>query len=211
MSLQSKLQLSRKQLSVMCHEDPEAIRQMERLFVVGEHFEGTRYVDIDHPIIIRTVGPGQPTLQVLNGNITMPQWQVGDFNVCESQEFIHNWVEGSEVSWHIHLTTNGVDGTDRYVAFSLEYGYANVGGTWTFPALLTSPDMLIPAGTPDRTMLIFSIGTFTPASLTIAAHSIARLSRVAAGGAAPTLNPFVSMLQQHVLVNTVGSRTISAS
>jgi len=210
MSVQSKLQLSRKQLAVMCHEDPEAIRQMERLFVVGEHFEGTRYVDIDHPIIIRTVGPGIPTLAVLNGNITMPQWQVGDFHVCESQEFIHNWVEGSEVSWHIHLTTNGLDATDRYVKFTLEYGYVDMGGAWVFPALLTSPELLIPANTPDRTMFIFSLGSFTPLGFKIGAHAVARLSRIAAVGVAPTLNPFVAILQMHIQVNTLGSRTVSA-
>ncbi|OQA08692.1 MAG: hypothetical protein BWY66_00887 [bacterium ADurb.Bin374] len=210
MSLQSKLQLSRKQLSVMCHEDPEAIRQMERLFSVGDRLEDDEWVDIDHPIIIRTVAPGQPTLAVLNGNITMPQWQVNDFHVCESQEFVHGWKEGTEVQWHIHLTTNGLDATDRYVKFTLEYGYVDVGGAWVFPALLTSPELLIPANTPDRTMFVFNLGSFTPLGFKIGAHAVARLMRIAAVGAAPTNNPFVAMLQMHIQVNTLGSRTVSA-
>ena len=210
MSLQSKLQLSRKQLSVMCHEDPEAIRQMERLFSVGDRLEDDEWVDIDHPIIIRTVAPGQPTLAVLNGNITMPQWQVNDFHVCESQEFVHGWKEGTEVQWHIHLTTNGLDATDRYVKFTLEYGYVDVGGAWVFPALLTSPELLIPANTPDRTMFVFNLGSFTPLGFNIGAHAVARLMRIAAVGAAPTNNPFVAMLQMHIQVNTLGSRTVSA-
>lgn len=210
MSTVSRLQMSRKQLAVMCHDDPEAIRLMERLFAVGERLENDEWVDIDHPIIIRTTGVGIPTLATLNGNITMPRWQVGDVNVCESQEFVHAWKEGTECQWHVHLTTNGLDGTDRYVKFTLEYGYVDVGGAWTFPALLTSPELLIPANTPDRTMLIFELGRFTPSSLNIGAHSVARLQRVAAVGAAPTNDPFVAMLQAHVQVNTLGSRTISA-
>lgn len=210
MSVTSRLQMSRKQLAVMCHDDPEAIRLMERLFAVGERLENDEWVDIDHPIIIRTTGPGIPTLAALNGNITMPQWQVNDVNVCESQEFVHAWKEGTEAQWHIHLTTNGLDATDRYVKFTLEYGYVNVGGAWTFPALLTSAELLIPANTPDRTMLIFELGRFTPSNLKIGAHAVGRLRRIAAVGTAPTSNPFVAMLQMHVQVNTLGSRTVSA-
>lgn len=210
MSVTSKLQMSRKQLAVVCHDDPEAIRLMERLFSVGDRLENDEWTDIDFPIIIRTTGPGIPTLAVLNGNITMPQWQVNDVNVCESQEFVHAWKEGTEVQWHLHLMTNGVDGTDRFVRFNLEYGYVNVGGAWTFPAAVTTADLLIPANTPDRTMLVFNLATFTPSALKIAAHAVARLQRVAAVGAAPTANPFVPMLQMHVQVNTLGSRTVSA-
>lgn len=210
MSTSSKLNLTREQLAKICHDDPDAIRKMERLFAVGDRLEDDEWVDIDHPIIVRTVGPGQPVLAVLNGNITMPQWQVNDYNVCESQEFIHGWKEGTEARWHIHLTTNGVDGTDRYVKFTLEYGYVNVDGAWVFPALLTSPELLIPANTPDKTMFIFNLGSFTVPALKIAAHSVARLMRIAAVGAAPTNNPWVAILQAHVQVNTLGSRTVSA-
>lgn len=210
MSTVSRLQMSRKQLAVMCHDDPEAIRLMERLFAVGDRLEDDEWTDIDFPIIIRTTSPGIPTLATVNGNLTMPQWAVNDVNMCESQEFVHAWKEGTEVQWHLHLTTNGVDGTDRYVVFTLEYGYVTVGGAWTFPPLLTSAELLIPANTPDRTMLVFELGRFTPSSLKIGAHAVARLRRIAAVGAAPTSNPFVAMLQMHVQVNTLGSRTVSA-
>jgi hypothetical protein len=165
--------------------------------------------DIDLPIIIRTTGVGIPTLAALNGNITMPQWAVNDFNVCESQELIHGWKEGSEVFWHVHLTTNGLDGTDRYVRFELEYGYVDMNGAWTFPAVLTTADLLIPANTPTKTMLIMNLGSFTPA-IHIGGHVVARLKRVAAAGTAPTSNPWVAMLQLHVQIDTLGSRSISS-
>lgn len=167
------------------------------------------WVDIDFPIIVRTVAAGIPSLVAIHGNITMPQWQVNDYNVCESQELIHGWKEGTSVFWHVHLTTNGVDGTDRYVRFELEYGYVDVNGVWTFPATLTTTDLLIPANTPDQTMLILDLGNFAPA-LHIAGHVVARLKRIAAVGAAPTSNPWILMLQLHVQLDTIGSRTQGA-
>jgi len=167
------------------------------------------WVDIDFPILIRTTGPNIPTLVAINGNITMPQWAVNDFNVCESQELIHSWKEGSTLYWHIHLTTNGLDATDRYVRFELEYGYADVDGQWVFPAVVTTADMLIPAGTPDKTMMIMSIANFTQ-PLKIGGHVVARLRRVASAGAAPTNNPWIPMLQMHIQLDTLGSRNIGS-
>lgn len=167
------------------------------------------WVDIDFPIIVRTTGAGIPALATLNGNITMPQWAVNDVNICESQELIHSWLEGSACHWHIHLTTNGLDITNRYVRFELEYGYVDVSGEWAFPAAITTADLLIPANTPTKSMLIMSLGSFTP-SVHIGGHVVARLKRVAAGGTAPTNNPWIPMLQLHVQIDTIGSRNISA-
>lgn len=165
------------------------------------------WVDIDFPIIIRTIGANIPTLTTINGNITMPQWQVLDFNMCESQEFVHQWKEGSTVYWHLHLTTNGLDVTNRYVRFEVEYGYVDVMGVWQWPAVLDSGDLLIPANTTSQTMMIMSLGTFTPA-VKIGGHSVARLRRIASVGAAPTNDPWIPMLQQHVQIDTIGSRNI---
>ena len=167
------------------------------------------WTDIDFPIIIRTVGPGQPVLTAINGNITMPQWAVGDFNVCESQELIHGWQEGSRLYWHIHMTTNGLDATDRYVRFELEYGYADVDGQWVFPAVVTTPDLLIPANTPNETMMIMNLGNFVGPTK-IQGHVVARLSRIASAGAAPTSNPWIPMLQLHIQLDTLGSRNIGS-
>jgi len=206
--MKSKLQVARDQLATFL-KDNDLIKAFERLFAVGARYEDSQYVDIDFPILIMTIGVGIPTLTTLNGNITAPQWQVDDFNVCESQEIFHGWDQQTELEWHIHLTTNGLDATDRYVRFEIEYGFAAVHGAWTFPAVFTSADLLIPASTPTKTMLVFTITTFLPPA-GLGGHIIARLKRVAAAGAAPTANPWVPMLQAHVKVNTPGSRTTSA-
>lgn len=168
----------------------------------------TPWVDIDFPILIRTTGANIPALTTINGNLTMPQWAVNDFNVCESQEFIHGWKEGSTVYWHLHMTTNGLEAVNKYVRFELEYGYVTPDGVWQFPAVYTSPDILIPANTPDKTMMIVSLASFTPTGVKIGGHVVARLKRVASVGAAPAANPWIPMLQMHVQLDTIGSRNI---
>jgi hypothetical protein len=202
-----KVTLTRVQLQE-AFSDFRSIKEFEK-FVGWTNDNIDSWTDIDFPIIIRTTGPNIPTLQTLNGNITMPQWAVNAFNVCESQEFVHGWKEGTEVFWHLHLTTNGVDATDRFVRFTVEYGYVDVMGQWVFPAVLNSGDILIPANTPTRTMMIMPLGSFTP-PIKIGGHSVARLVRVASVGAAPTNNPWIPMLQQHIQLDTIGSRTIGA-
>lgn len=180
---------------------------------VDEHWvriagSGSEWVDIDFPIIVRTTGAGIPTLATVQDNLTAPQWQVGDINMCESQELIHGWVEGSRVYFHLHLITNGLDATNRYVAFEVEYAWANVNGTLSTTATITTGDLLIPANTPDKTMLIMSLGNFVPTNGRIGGHVLARLKRVAASGTAPSNDPWIPMLQLHIQVNTAGSAGI---
>lgn len=170
--------------------------------------EATTWKDIDFPIIIRNTGPNIPTISTLKGNITAPLWQVNDYVVLEAQEMQHEWKEGSEFQWHIHVVTNGLDTTNRYLRFEIEWFWANVNGALSATITTTSPDLLIPANTPTNTMLAFEIAKVTIPALKIAGHVWARLKRVASVGTAPTLNPFCSMLQIHIECDTLGSRQI---
>lgn len=170
---------------------------------------GQYWRDIDFPIIIRTTGANIPALTTINGNNKLPSWAVNDFNQCESQELVHQWLESSACYWHIHLTTNGLDATDRYVRFTVEYGYATPNGQWVWPATIDSGDILIPANTTTQTMKILSLGNFTPANTKIGGHVVAYLTRIASTGAAPTNAPWVPMLQLHILCDTLGSRQIA--
>ena len=169
----------------------------------------TVWQDIDFPIIIRTTGANIPSLATLKGNITAPQWAVNDFNVCEGQEMVHQWKEGSEVQWHVHVVTGGTDTADRYIRFEVEWTWAGFNAALPTTTVTTSADLKIPANTADRTHLIFEVAKVTFAG-TIGSHVWARLKRVAAVGTAPTANPFCSMLQMHIECDTVGSRSISS-
>jgi hypothetical protein len=171
------------------------------------------WVDIDFPIIARSVATNNPSPQTLIGNITAPQWAVNDYLVCEGQELIHGWKEGSECRWHIHLITNGSEASDKYVRFEVEFAYAFFGGVVTQATTLTSTDFQIPANTATKTHLLLSIGSWTPPSdVKIGTQVYARLKRVATSNAgtypAPASAPWVTMLQMHVQCNTVGSRNV---
>jgi hypothetical protein len=178
-------------------------------FLLNEE-SGRAWVDVDFPFIVRTTGGGRPAIETLQGNITAPQWAIGNNLVLEGQELVHAWVEGTELQWHTHMITNGVDNTDRYVNFQLEFTWAKPNGQLQSLSTVTSTNFLIPANTPDRTHLIVPIHTFTPTEGTIGSHVYAYFSRIAAtdAAAAPTNNPFLTMLQVHIQVDTLGSRQV---
>ena len=170
----------------------------------------TVWQDLDFPLIIRTTGPNTPELVTCVGNITIPQWSVNDYLVIEGQELVHGWKEGSTANWHIHLITNGLEGSAKYVAFEVEWAIANVLGVLTAQTTIQSGDLEIPANTTDKTMLLFSLGQTTLTGYRIGGHIFARLKRVAASGTAPAADPWVSMLQAHIECNTLGSREIAS-
>jgi hypothetical protein len=170
----------------------------------------TTWVDIDFPVIIRTVGANIPTITTVKGNLQLPLWQVNDYFQFESEEIIHSYKQGSICYFHIHLVTNGSDVTDRYVQFRLEYNYANPGEAWkTNNIIVDSGDILIQANTLSISNLIFSIAQLNDNNLKIGSHIKCRLTRIASSGLAPSNNPFCEMMQMHVEQDTTGSRSIT--
>lgn len=174
------------------------------------HGAATFWQDIDFPIIVRTTGAGIPSLTTMQGNITAPSWAVNDVNVCEGQEKIHAWKEGSTATFHIHVITNGLDASSRYLRFDVEWCWADVDGVLSSAATITSPELLIPANTISKTHKVYNLGTITLTGGHVGAHVFARLKRVASVGTAPTNNPWCSMLQLHIECDTIGSRTMTA-
>ena len=175
------------------------------------HGDGAAWDDLDFPIFTRTAAVGQPTMDSIQGNIQAPSWDIDDYFDCEGKEIPHKWKEGTNWHWHLHLFTNGVDVDDRAVKFRVEFTYANAGNVLTDSIILESPDLVIPANTPDRTHLRFNVGVTTPDFGTkVGAQIYTRFSRIAAEGTSPSSDPFVPMLQIHFLCDTLGSRTIGA-
>ncbi len=169
----------------------------------------TFWKDIDFPLVAKTTGANTPSYQTLIGNLTMLRWAVSDVLQCDTEEFVHEWKEASPATWHIHVITNGLDASNRYIRFEIEYTWANFSTVLPATTTITSADMLIPASTTDRTHFIFDIGSFTPTGGKIGAHVKARVKRVAAVGTAPTNDPFAELVQLHIECDTLGSRAIT--
>jgi len=169
--------------------------------------DAPNWVDVDFPIIARTAVTNNPTPATFIGNITAPQWAVNDYSICEGQELIHGWQEGTDIHFHCHMFTNGLETIDKFVKWEVEYTWATFGGVLASAVVAQSLDIMIPANTPDKTHIICSITTFTP-DARIGAQVFARLKRVTAVDVAPTADPWCTMLQMHIKCNTVGSKNI---
>jgi hypothetical protein len=171
----------------------------------GIHPVSTYWVDIDFPIIVRTTGGNRPVMTDIQGGVEAPLWAVNSTLNIEGQEIIHPYKEGSPIQWHLHSITGGTDTTDRYVKFTIDWFWANSNTKLSDTITTTSPELLIPANTADRTMIPYEIEMKEMPDLKIGAHIWARLTRIAATGTAPTADLFVSMLQLHVECDTPGS------
>lgn len=179
----------------------------------GELIGGaTVWDDLNFPIIQRASGQTIAAYTAIDagGLLLYPQWQVDDFHVADANELRHGWKEGSTISWHIHMITNGSEGTDKYVKWELIWAIADVNEVLEERTTITTDDYLIPANTASKTHLIVPLGTAALTGYRIGAHIYPRLKRVTATGAAPAANPWVPMLQAHIELDTLGSAQITS-
>ena len=184
-------------------------KQIKRLLARDSHIAKPVWVDIDFPLVAKTTGAGLPNYNTLQGNLRMLQWAVNDALQLDTRELIHGWKEGDTAYWHCHIVTGVSDGTDRRLAFSLEFTKANLDEVLAANITLTSPDYIIPAGMPALTHLLVPIGTANMTGYRIGGHIKGRFKRIApSAGTAPSANPFCEMVQMHVLTDSAGSREI---
>lgn len=153
-------------------------------------------------------GVSDPTWAVFLGNTKLYTFAVGNEIELPIQEFVHGYKEGTDFEFHVHIVTNGVDGTDRYVRYEIEYTVANPDSAYPAVTTANTGDYLIPANTTDNTHLRIDIGNEDGSTLKIGAGVVAYFSRIAldGGGAAPSSDPFVSMVGIHLEKNSIGSR-----
>jgi hypothetical protein len=188
--------------------DPLNYATFERDGTLVFNGDATYWVDISFPVIIRTTGANIPTIANMTSTIAAPQWAIGDTTMTEGTELIHAWKEGSTVEWHLHMITNGTDGTNRYVKWEILWSWADKDGILASP-ITTAAEILIPANTPSLTHIMCDIGPYALSSAHIIAHVFPRLSRVAlttGGLTGPSHNPWCWMLQMHAECDTLGSR-----
>ena len=157
----------------------------------------------------KLVGANQPDYTTaVAGNIYEYNFAINDYIDLGAGEIRHSYKEGSDFKVHCHIITNGLDGTNRYVRYSVEYIIADTDEV-VATATLSSLDLLIPLNTTDRTHLYFDIGTITGTNYKIEASIKIQFKRIAliGGGAAPAADPFVTMVGIHIEEDTVGSNT----
>lgn len=156
-----------------------------------------------------------PTLTVFRGNISQLTFGIGD-DIDGSQELVHRYKEGTDISPHVHIATNGLEGSDKTVKWQMEYSISNSGFsapfTDAFPASTTiTGEITIPDSTPDRSHILVPFDSDIPGTLVeIGAYIAFNFSRIASSGTEPAADPFALALGFHVKQDSLGSRTIGA-
>lgn len=161
--------------------------------------------DIAFPIsTARIPAANAPTWATFTTNTGKYTFATNDYVDLESNELVHGYDEGQDVDWHLHIFTNGLDGTDRTVKYEISYCVTNPDGAAS--EVTVSLQYTIAASTADKTHLIIAIADVTGTSFEYGADITARLKRVATdSGTDPTSDPFVSMVGLHVPQDKIGS------
>lgn len=150
-----------------------------------------------------------PDWNTFVGNINQYQFDVGDY-LEHIAEIKHGYKEGTDIEIHIHWANDGVDATDRYVKWEVEYTIANMesqGVDITFSSsTVVSAESVIYSTDSDRTHKYTSIGVIDGTNIKIGAIISLRIRRIASTGTAPSNNPFGLMLGLHYEKNTLGSK-----
>jgi hypothetical protein len=176
----------------------------------------TVYNDINTGINPRNTGAGRPTLSSFVGNLQEFKFAINDFADVTPIEFLHGWKEGSQIEFHCHWATGGVnDATVRGVKWEIEYTWANISGGGS-PEEMSSTTVIsaetsIASGQAAKTHKYTSVGTLTPAGGKIGAQLCFRIKRIASvTNTAPTDDPFLLSIGIHYEIDTAGSRTTSS-
>lgn len=159
------------------------------------------------PIITsRTPEVNNPTLTTFIGNIQQYTFAVNDY-VMDNLEVMHEYREGTPISMHVHLATNGTNVDNRYVKFEIEYTIANNSSVFVSKTSL-SAEILIPANTASKTHSICYIGDIPGTGIQIGSIICYNVKRITSTGTAPTSNPFVLQVSGHIEINTIGSKQL---
>ena len=146
-----------------------------------------------------------PSWDSFTGNLSKFTFAVNDFVDLEAKETIHGYKEGTNLHVHVHIYTNGIDGTARTVKYQVEYTITNPDAVAS--AATISIQATIPASTADLTHTVIDLGDITGTSILHGADISLQFKRIAKdSGVDPTNNPFVSMVGIHVEDDMVGSR-----
>jgi hypothetical protein len=122
----------------------------------------------------------------------------------------HGWQEQTTLSWHIHIANKSeqATGADRFAKFQLIVSYADVNAVWAEETPFTG-EWTIPTGTSALTHKLLVLGSQTN-TLHIGSQLKVRIKRVTAtGGTEYADSVFITQVGAHLLIDTIGSRSIS--
>ena len=177
-------------------------------------FNGAATVFEDIPISLssaRVPAANAPTWASFISNLNAYTYGVDDFQEF-STEIKHSYKQGSDIEFHIHGATNGLEGVDKTIKFEVEYELidnntsGDFGDTYTGTTIMNG-EIIILANTADKTSFVIDVGIDGTGNFLQGATVVGRIRRIASTGTEPASDPFVVQVGMHVEQDTVGSRT----
>lgn len=150
-----------------------------------------------------------PTWATFKTPLNAYTFDVGDYLEMNPLEYLHDWAEGTPLSFHIHWATNDTDVDIRTIQWEIVFTWANFQGVFIDTQTLVTGNVTIPANTAKYTHFLSEIGEdYTPTSGHIGAYLCFRIRRIAAdSGTKPTKDPFGLGIGIHYQSNSTGSRS----
>ena len=160
------------------------------------------------PVPITAAHPGvnAPTLTTFKSDIEQFTFNATNNLIVGASEVEHTYEAGTDIEIHVHWTTNGSEGSDKYVKFQVKYSVCVVGAA-AGAQQTASAEIKIPAGTADRTHFVSTLGMISGTGIALGTYIVFRFERVAAVGAAPAADPFVLAVGFHARMDGSGSLT----
>jgi len=152
-----------------------------------------------------TAGKGSPTWTATGRGMSLYQFTVGD-SIQACAEIGHRFAEDDTTFFNVHYVTNGTEGSDKYVNWSLHYFIINVGDTVTHTGTLTKQDT-ITAGTATLTHKMVQFAPVYTPDPTIDAGIAVVIKRIASTSE-PAADPFGSAVNVLKRVDGLGSTTL---
>jgi hypothetical protein len=157
----------------------------------------------------RVPASNAPNFTTFTTNTKEYSFDPGEYIYLDAEEMDHWWKEGTSVSIHIHVTTDGANatGANRYAKFTVYFAYAGAGDVWTETSV--TAELTIPDGTADMEAFILGMGTVALTGKTIGLQTKARVDRITAtGGTEFADGMFITQVGLHAEKNTLGSRQL---
>lgn len=177
-------------------------------------FNGNATTFEDIPISLsaaRVPAANAPTWSNFISNLKAFTYGLNDFQEF-STEIKHSYKQGSNIEFHVHGATDGLEGVDKTLKFEIEYELVNnniagdFGDAYTGTTIMNG-EITIPANTPDKTSWVIDVGRDNTGDILQGASVVGRVRRIASSGTEPASDPFVIQIGIHVEQDTTGSRT----
>lgn len=152
-----------------------------------------------------------PDWEAFTTNTAAYSFDVNDYIDLQADEVPHAWLQGSDISMHLHVALKAANatGADRFAKFEVYIAYADVGEVWTEATPLAA-ELTIPTGSAALHHFLLSMGTLSLPNNLIGTQIKCRIKRIAAtGGTEYASHIFVTQVGGHVRCDTNGSREIA--